>query len=116
MSNFSQLDSELLSGYLDNLGKDIVQQMLDLYVQQSVIYLKDIEEAVEQASQELWQERCHKMKGATGSAGLTALHAFLVTIEKSTESWVEKRKQLAQLSELNRQAIDEFNLWFSQQQ
>ena len=39
------LDIELLQGYLDSLGKPIVEQMFALYCQQVEIYLNDIESA-----------------------------------------------------------------------
>ena len=36
------LDLELLQGYLDSLGKTIVEQMFALYCQQVEIYLNDV--------------------------------------------------------------------------
>ena len=90
VNNINQLDVQLLADYIDNLGKDIVQQMLDLYIQQSDVYLQDIEQAITDESQTLWQDYCHKMKGATGSVGLVGVHALLVSCEKSTESWAKK--------------------------
>ena len=98
----------MLNGYLDSLGQDIVQQMLDLYIQQSVIYIDDIADAVKQESAELWLERCHKMKGATGSVGLLVAHAKLVAIEKLADSWSEKADHLSELISINEQAINAF--------
>lgn len=115
MNNINQLDTDLLSGYVENLGKDIVQQMLDLYIQQSVVYLKDINEAITVDSQPLWQEYCHKMKGATGSVGLTSVHANLVAIEKSTDNRDVKKGYYDQLASLNNEAIDSFTTWLSEQ-
>jgi len=111
VSKIEQLDINLLEGYLNSLGQDIVQQMLDLYIQQSITYIHDITDAVTQESQELWQERCHKMKGATGSVGLVSLHAQLVSIEKLTDVWPEKNKHAVELIAANDQAINAFRQW-----
>lgn len=111
MNKIEQLDINLLDGYIDSLGQSIVQQMLDLYIQQSITYIHDIADAVIQESQELWQERCHKMKGATGSVGLVSLHAKLVTIEKLTDSWSEKNKHAEELVVANEQAVNAFKQW-----
>ncbi len=107
------LDEELLSGYLTTLGKDIVRQMMDLYKQQSRIYLQDVSQAVFNDSNELWQEHCHKMKGAAGSVGLKVLHGYIVTIEKSEASSEEKKALLEKLTELNDSAIAAFNTWLN---
>ncbi|GLX77952.1 hypothetical protein tinsulaeT_12920 [Thalassotalea insulae] len=116
MSENNQLDMALLSGYLDNLGAEIVQQMLDLYQQQSVVYLNDINQAMEVQSQPDWQESCHKMKGAAGSAGLIGVHQKLVAIEKSTDSWPIKKQYFQELSTLNQAAISCFTQWLSNEQ
>lgn len=115
VSNNRQLDTDLLSGYIDNLGKDIVQQMLDLYIQQSVGYIENIAQSIEEESQTLWQDHCHKMKGAAGSVGLLLVHAQLVKIEKSTESWVSKGELHQNLMLLNENAIRDFSQWLTEQ-
>lgn len=107
------LDEELLKGYFDNLGKAIVGQMLDLYKQQAMIYLNDIAQANDQESQILWQECCHKMKGAAGSVGLKLVHGYLVKIEKSTEQKEEKNEMLIMLTNLNEEGIAAFTQWLS---
>jgi len=113
VNNIEQLDINLLDGYLDSLGSDIVQQMLDLYIQQAITYIDDITDSIEQESQELWQERCHKMKGATGSVGLLDAHAKLVKIEKLSGSWAEKSIYLAELVVANKDSIDAFKVWLA---
>jgi HPt (histidine-containing phosphotransfer) domain-containing protein len=113
VNNFEQLDVSLLDGYVDSLGLDIVKQMLDLYIQQSITYLEDISDSIEQNSQALWEERCHKMKGATGSVGLLVAHAKLVAIEKISDEWPEKLKHRLELVEINREAIDAFKQWLA---
>jgi len=107
------LDEELLSGYLDNLGENIVRQMIELYTQQSKIYLNDIQGAIKEQTSDLWQEHCHKMKGAAGSVGLIKLHRYLVTIEKSQDSSDKKLEMTDELQRLNDSAISAFNHWLN---
>jgi len=111
VSETSQLDFNLLQDYLDNLGIDIVQQMLDLYVQQSELYLVGIQENALAANQEAWQEACHKMKGAAGSVGLLMVHKNLTEIEKSTAVVNEKMAYVQELISLNNKAINVFKQW-----
>jgi len=114
VNNINQLDLDLLNGYFDSLGEQVVGKMLSLYVQQSELYLKDISQAITNESQQLWQEHCHKMKGAAGSVGFRAVHAKLVSIEKTTESRENKATELALLVQLNQQAIIAFKLWLAE--
>ena len=114
MNTLETLDTTLLTDYLDNLGAVVVQQMLDLYAQQSIIYLSEITEAIKENSQELWQERCHKMKGAAGSVGLKQVHALLVKEEKSRASQSDKREIVANMTLLNEGSINAFKLWLAE--
>jgi len=111
VSDSGQLDFNLLQDYLDNLGKDIVQQMLDLYVQQSELYLVNIQENSPVANQDAWQEACHKMKGAAGSVGLLMVHQSLASIEKSTAVANEKMVYVQELISLNNKATSDFKQW-----
>ena len=106
-----QLDSDLLDGYVQSLGVEVVKKMFALYSQQAKIYLNDIESALHNDSEQLWQEHCHKMKGAAGSVGLAALHARLKLMEKTTAKSSEKAQQLLELKEHNQQAINAFESW-----
>ncbi|WP_286271387.1 Hpt domain-containing protein [Thalassotalea hakodatensis] len=114
-NNMKQLDTELLVGYIDNLGVDVVRQMLALYIEQSQIYLDDIAETVENENQSGWQEACHKMKGAAGSVGLSVVHQQLVQVEKSTDEWPRKREYLALLKHENQLSIITFETWLDSQ-
>lgn len=105
------IDKDLIQGYLDNLGGTVVNQMLELYKKQSSVYLSDIESAITEQSQQQWQARCHKMKGAAGSVGLLSVHQFLVDIEKSTAPWPQKSELIARLVSANSNAIAEFERW-----
>lgn len=108
-----QLDRELLEGYVQSIGQDVVSQMFALYVQQVQVYLNDIENSLLHDDAKLWQEHCHKMKGAAGSVGLKALHARLKEMEKTSGSTVDKAHQLAELNIHNKQAIAEFQDWLT---
>lgn len=106
-----QLDNELLDGYVQSLGIEVVKKMFALYRQQVTIYLEGIEDSLLCGNGPLWQEHCHKMKGAAGSVGLKALHLRLKSMEKTTANSSEKTHQLAELKVHNQQAIVEFSNW-----
>jgi HPt (histidine-containing phosphotransfer) domain-containing protein len=108
-----QLDKDLLEGYLQSLGFNIVKQMFDLYTQQVTLYLNDIETSLLCDKVEQWQEHCHKMKGAAGSVGLKSLHARLKLMEKTTANANEKTSQLNELKLHNQQAMLDFNNWLA---
>ena len=109
------IDLILINGYLEALDLAVIEQMLDLYVQQSALYLTAINSAVVTADQKAWQEQCHKMKGASASAGLSQVHQKLILIEKSNEDSETKAQHLQVLSLLNQQAIAAFQQWFAEQ-
>ncbi|MAG75239.1 MAG: phosphorelay protein [Colwelliaceae bacterium] len=113
VAEIQEFDQALIQGYLENLGVSVVERMLDLYIQQSAIYLQEIEQAIATESQDDWQERCHKMKGAAASVGLMNIHAFMADIEKSTLPWAEKDQLIEQVSELNVEAIERFKVWLA---
>jgi len=110
-SELTQLDNELLDDYVQSLGNGVVKQMFALYAQQAIIYLKDIENSLLCGNTQLWQEHCHKMKGAAGSVGLKALHSRLKLMEKTVASTSDKAHQLAELKVHNKQAMIDFNDW-----
>lgn len=109
----AQLDKELLDGYVQGLGSNVVQQMFDLYSKQVVIYIADIEASLLQNNAQSWQESCHKMKGAAGSVGLKALHERLKLMEKTMANASEKAQQLADLKTHSQQAMDAFSDWLA---
>lgn len=111
MAEENQLDIVLLTGYLDNLGRDVVQQMLDLYTQQSALYLTDIQSTLASEDEMKWRDTCHKMKGAAGSVGLNLVHGLLVKIEKSESPWQQRAENFKQLQRLNEEAIASFREW-----
>lgn len=107
------IDQALIQGYLDNLGTATVGKMLDLYIQQSAIYINEINTAVANQSQEQWQDRCHKMKGAAASVGLVDVHKHMASIEKSTVDWSEKEVLMKKTASLNNEAVDSFKQWLA---
>ncbi len=107
------LDIELLQGYLDSLGKPIVEQMFSLYCQQVDIYLKDIESAQKDNCSSQWQEHCHKMKGASASVGMSRLHGLLKALEHTEASPEEKSDFLNMLRLENEQASLTFKEWLA---
>jgi HPt (histidine-containing phosphotransfer) domain-containing protein len=112
MNEFKQLDLELLAGYRSNLAPNILQQMLVLYEQQAKQYMQQIKDAL-MDEPAVWQERCHKMKGAAGSVGFIKVHALLASMEKSITGYPQKLEALAQLQQHNQQAQVEFERWLS---
>jgi len=114
MTAIEQLDFALLDGYLVSLSTDIINKMLELYIQQSAIYLNEIQTLCGDNSQKLWQEQCHKMKSAAGSVGLKALHKTLSEMEKSTVSTADKRLLVEQLNKSNQESISIFQKWLNE--
>jgi HPt (histidine-containing phosphotransfer) domain-containing protein len=118
MNKNNQLDLELLNGYLNSLGQEVLIKMLDLYTQQSSVYLQDIEQTLTEnnapLSQQAWQEHCHKLKGASGSVGLVKVHLMLVAMEKLTATISVKTESLQNLQQLNQLAIAEFKQWLAE--
>ena len=114
MSDFKEIDQELLNGYLQSLGRDVLAKMLELYVRQSSNYIDNIQQSIKAQSQDAWEDACHKMKGAAGSVGLIDVHAQLASLEKSTELWENKQQAFDLLLALNQDSIAKFNLWLAQ--
>jgi HPt (histidine-containing phosphotransfer) domain-containing protein len=106
------LDHNLLNDYKVNLGVDILQEMLQLYINQSTIYLADLTEIKALSDNHLWHERCHKMKSAASSSGLVSVRHCLIEMEKLIDATVSERKQaIKELDTVNQQAITEFQQW-----
>jgi HPt (histidine-containing phosphotransfer) domain-containing protein len=106
-----QLDEGLLDDYVQSLGVEVINKMLALYRQQVAIYLIDIEKSLQSNNMKLWQEHCHKMKGAAGSVGLKSVHAKLVLMEKTTADIADKSQQLTDLKDHNQIALAHFTAW-----
>jgi HPt (histidine-containing phosphotransfer) domain-containing protein len=103
----------LLQGYLDSLGKPIVEQMFSLYCQQVAIYLNDIESAQKTDSPSEWQEHCHKMKGASASVGMSQLYELLKELEHIEATQEQKFGLLTKLKLENEQGCLAFKEWLA---
>ncbi len=110
MNEMNTLDIELLTGYFDNLGKEMLEKMLDLYSQQAPKYISAIDDAMATDSQGLWHEACHKMKGAAGSAGLCKVQQQLAFMEELDDKEI-KQAHILKLQQLNEQGIAAFVQW-----
>ncbi|ARD44006.1 Hpt domain-containing protein [Colwellia sp. PAMC 21821] len=115
LAQHHHIDLTLINGYLEALDIVVIQQMLDLYIQQSELNLTAINRAVVETDQKAWQEQCHKMKGSAASAGLSQVHQKLILLEKSTEDSQTKTQHLKALSLLNQQGIAAFGQWIEEQ-
>lgn len=114
MTDLSQLlDLTLLDGYKESLGDVVLDKMLSMYREQSIIYLREIEQSIGSESQSDWHACCHKMKGAAASTGLKVLRAHLAEIEKQeqTPSW--KLEQLEMVKVHSDEGIKAFEQWLS---
>lgn len=113
MSENQLLDFELLNDYKSNLGIDVLQQMLDLYIGQSEKYLADIAQAATITDNALWHEKCHKMKGAASSSGMLEVRQYLLEIEHSSEAQEVKQNYAVKLGHINEQAVAAFKVWLN---
>ena len=105
------LDLTLINGYLEALDISVIKQMLDLYVEQSALYIVEIKHAANSDDINAWQEHCHKMKGSAASAGLKLVHQKLIDLEKTGENSNYKVAQTKALLILNLEGIAEFKQW-----
>jgi len=112
--NQAVLDVELLNDYLERLGIDIIKKMYVLYHQQATIYLDDIQRALSIKDNGLWQEHCHKMKGAASSVGLKSLYSMLAIMEKTNESMDKREEMLEKLKIKNKKDSLTFQAWVEQ--
>jgi HPt (histidine-containing phosphotransfer) domain-containing protein len=110
-------DMTLLNDYMDNLGGEIVFDMVELFIQQSTVYIKEIELTATSTSSDAqleWKEACHKMKGSAGSMGLKTLHALLVSSEKFAGNSEEKTQLVAEINQLNDECIVALRAWIAE--
>jgi HPt (histidine-containing phosphotransfer) domain-containing protein len=111
MNQENLLDLALLEGYSTNMGNDILAKMLALYQQQAKVYIAEIAQSLQQQDALLWQEKCHKLKGAAGSVGLKQVFALARDMEKTSADWPAKQQQYHQLCELNPISEQAFEQW-----
>jgi len=115
--NKPMLDMTLLNDYMDNLGGEIVFDMVGLFIQQSTLYVKEIEQTINSTSDDAqleWKEACHKMKGSAGSMGLKRLHGLLASSQTFTGNSDDKFTRLAEIKQLNDECIVALREWISE--
>lgn len=108
------LDEVIINQYRDVLGAEVFNQSVNLYVEQSDIYLKQLNSAVTQKDYQQWQSGCHILKSASGNTGLKQVFTLVSNIEYSKDSFTELAKQLSQLEQLNNHSIEVLKKWLAQ--
>lgn len=118
MSKQDVVDFKLIDDYLENLGKSIVEQMLSLYVEQSSLYLKNIDKSANEIGDDnagnaenlnvskAWRESCHKMKSAAASVGLLQVRALLASMESGQLQTSSVNSEFEHLTYLNQSGIE----------
>lgn len=107
------LDKELIKQYMDVLGSEVFNQTVDLYIEQSEIYLKQLNNAITNQDYTLWQESCHILKSASGNTGLKQVFNKAGTVEYSKQDFTQLAKDLEELYELNTISIEQIQKWLA---
>ncbi|WNC71653.1 Hpt domain-containing protein [Thalassotalea psychrophila] len=107
------LDKELIKQYMDVLGSEVFNQTVDLYIEQSEIYLNQLRDAIKNQDYTLWQESCHILKSASGNTGLKQVFAKAGNAEYSKQEFVLLAKDLDELQELNKISIEQIQKWLA---
>ncbi|WOH37150.1 hypothetical protein RI844_17560 [Thalassotalea fonticola] len=107
------LDKELIKQYMDALGNEVFNQTIDLYIEQSEIYLKQLNNAISDQNYTLWQESCHILKSASGNTGLKQVFIKAGNIEYSKRDFSQLAKDLDELHQLNKISIEHIQKWLA---
>ncbi|WP_068545854.1 Hpt domain-containing protein [Thalassotalea crassostreae] len=108
------LNKALIEQYRDALGNDVFLETINLYVEQSAIYLEQLAQSTKDKDYKYWQESCHILKSASGNSGLEQVFKKVADLEYSKEEFSQLEKQLAELSELNEIGIREIKQFLQQ--
>lgn len=108
------LETEIINQYKDVLGAEVFQQTIDLYIEQSDIYINKLQQAISNSSYEAWQESCHILKSASGNTGLKCMFAKVNELEYSQQSFNELNIEVEALKVLNQQSISAIKKWLAQ--
>lgn len=107
------LDKELIKQYMDVLGSEVFNQTVDLYIEQSEIYLQQLNNAISNQDYALWQESCHILKSASGNTGLKQVFNKAGNVEYSKQEFGYLAKDLDELQELNKVSIEQIQKWLA---
>lgn len=105
------LDLSLLQDYKDNLGIELLKEMLALYEEKVIIYLDEIKEAISRKDDQKWYDKCHKMKGAASSMGFLCLTKHLKEIEHAISDSETRTEYYQTIILLNENVIIAFKCW-----
>ena len=108
------LDKELIKQYMDALGNEVFNQTVDLYIEQSKIYLNQLSNAISTKDYSLWQESCHILKSASGNTGLKQVFTKAGDVEYSRQDFEQLAKDLDELHEINNVSIVQIQKWLAQ--
>lgn len=108
------LELTIISQYREMLGLDVFEQTLELYTEQSDIYLNKLQKTIELEDYALWKDNCHVLKSASGNTGLKLVHKKVSDLEYSDKPFTELAKELDGLIELNQISIKELKKWLAE--
>lgn len=108
------LELSIISQYREMLGLEVFEQTLDLYIEQSGLYLDKLQKVIEIEDYAQWKDDCHVLKSASGNTGLKQVHAKVSELEYSEKPFTELAKELESLIELNNISIVELKKWLAQ--
>lgn len=108
------LDETIINQYRDVLGSEIFNETVNLYIEQSAIYLKQLNLAVSEKDYPQWQDGCHILKSASGNTGLKQVFSLVSDIEYSKENFDELAKKLLELEQLNQHSIAVLQKWLAE--
>lgn len=108
------LDLEIAGQYKDVLGVEVFGETVDLYVEQSHLYLDKLKQAVVDKNYLNWQDSCHILKSASGNTGLKQVFLKVKELEYSKDDFEQLSKALEELELLNSQSIAAIQKWLAQ--
>lgn len=87
MAEKSAIDTELLQQYVDTLGVEGVNSTLATFDGIIQSYAQLLHQAAKSRNEDELRKQAHKVKGACGSVGLTALSEIMEKVEKEDWEW-----------------------------
>ncbi|WP_185962620.1 Hpt domain-containing protein [Thalassomonas sp. M1454] len=108
------LDLEIAGQYKDVLGIEVFSETVDLYVEQSQLYIDKLKQAVAEQNYANWQESCHILKSASGNTGLKQVFNQVKELEYSKDDFAVLSVALEKLESLNKESIQAIKKWLTQ--
>ncbi|NAX45134.1 TMAO reductase system sensor histidine kinase/response regulator TorS [Vibrio sp. V17_P4S1T151] len=104
------MDERILLADIEVLGRDKMNEIIELFADCTHEYLHEFRQSREQA--QIVKSLAHKLKGSAGSLGLHALFDLCLVIEKSADSAQTYQELQAELEALAAQSIHSLRLLF----